>query len=459
MSESNPLRKLPSVEQLLVSGVFDREIELLARPLVVAVIREVLQSIRDNEGEIPPSEGSAIVDLVRRRCESLRRRRITRVINGSGVLIHTNLGRAPIGRELLSRISDGQAGYSTLEFDLATGKRGRRGSFLSFLLAELTGAEAALAVNNNAAALFLILNTFANKREVVVSRSELVQIGGGFRIPDIIRRAGARLVEVGTTNQTNLDDYAGAIGPKTALILKVHQSNFAISGFVAESSAGELAELARAKGVLSVYDLGSGALLQTESFGMAAEPTVRTALKSSSQLVCFSGDKLMGGTQAGIILGASTHIEELHSNPVYRAFRLDKLTLALLEEIALTYLRGEETMLLPLWRCIATSLDDLQARAAAIAAGVDRDRLGVKIEASVATPGGGALPGGSLESVAISLQPKLKPTRLQKMLLDANPPLIGHIEEERLLLDLRTIDPAEDGEVIAILNSISSCIP
>ncbi len=356
MSESNPKRNLPSVESLLASPSLQNEIAQLSRVLVTAEVRLVLDELRASAAA---ADVDSILVEVKKRCRHLQRRRIARVINGSGVLVHTNLGRAPLGREMLSRLVPTLAGYSNLEFDLAGGKRGRRGDFLSLLLQNLTGAEAALAVNNNAAALFLILNTLANKKEVIVSRAELVQIGGGFRIPDIIRRAGAKLVEVGTTNQTTRADYAHAIGTKTAMILKVHQSNFSISGFVEEVTAQELAALAAERNVYSVYDLGSGSWLQTEKYGMDAEPTIYGATKSGSQLACFSGDKLLGGTQAGIVVGRKALVEQLHRNPLYRVVRLDKLTLTVLEEVVLTYLRQNAEESLALWKYMATSVGEL----------------------------------------------------------------------------------------------------
>ncbi len=456
MSESNPKRNLPSVESLLTSTSLQTEIAQLSRVLVTAEVRIVLDEIRTAGAA---ADVDSILVEVKKRCRRLQRRRISRVINGSGVLVHTNLGRSPLGREMLSRLVPTLAGYSNLEFDLAGGKRGRRGDFLSFLIQNLTGAEAALAVNNNAAALFLILNTLANKKEVIVSRAELVQIGGGFRIPDIIRRAGARLVEVGTTNQTTRADYANAIGPKTALILKVHQSNFSISGFVEEVTAQELAVLAAERNVHSVYDLGSGSWFQTEKYGMEAEPTIYGAMKSGCQLACFSGDKLLGGTQAGIVVGQKALIEQLHRNPLYRVVRLDKLTLTVLEEVILTYLRQDGEKSLALWKYMATPAGELLRRAEAMLERIDAAKLNAMIAPSKATPGGGSLPGGTIDSIAISLRPSLKMSKLQRLLLDAEPPLVGYVAEDRYYVDLRAIDPDEDEEVVALLNFVAACIP
>ncbi len=453
------LRSLPSVDQILSSGQLVAEVNELSRPLVTTVVREVLSDARKahKQSKVAPTL-EEIIAAAKSRCSLLSRRRITRVLNGTGVLIHTNLGRAPLGRELLDRVTERVRGYSTLEFDLESGKRGQRGSFLAYLLAQLTGAGSAIAVNNNAAALFLILNTFANKREVLVSRSELVQIGGGFRIPDIIRRAGAKLVEVGTTNQTTVRDYREAITDKTTMILKVHRSNFHLEGFVDEVPAEKLAELAAKKKLISVYDVGSGAYHQTEKFGMEAEPNITTALRSRSTLVCFSADKLLGSTQAGIVIGDEQHTAELHANPIYRTLRLDKVTMALLEECALAYLRKEDATLLPLWRQIRTPVSELRARADAISQDLSRRGVKISVRESQATPGGGSLPGGAIDSIALVLSPTVKPNELTRILLDANPPLVGYIDKQQFYIDLRTIDPSEDRELIAILTNIASCL-
>ncbi len=453
------LRSLPSVDQILSAPELAPEIAELSQPLVTDIVRKLLVEAR--KAYKKTAKIASLADLVaetQKRCRLLARRRISRVINGTGVLVHTNLGRAPLGKELLRRASERIGGYSTLEFDLESGKRGRRGSFLSFLLAQLTNAESAIAVNNNAAALFLILNTFANKREVVVSRSELVQIGGGFRIPDIIRRAGAKLVEVGTTNHTSLKDYKDAITDKTAMILKVHRSNFHLKGFVEEVSASKLAELAQKKNLVSVYDVGSGAYHQTEKFGMDAEPSITAALRSKSSLVCFSGDKLLGSTQAGIVLGDSKLTEELQSNPIYRALRLDKVTMALLEESALVYLRKEDGALLPIWRQIRTSIEELQARAEAIRQSLSAKGTNVQIRNSAATPGGGSLPGGTIKSIALVLKPKVTVAELNRLLLKATPPVVGYIAKDELFIDLRTVAPEEDAELTHLISNLAPCL-
>ena len=456
MASKNPLRDLPSVEQLVASGIFDHYVELLSRPLVIAIAREQLEVLRERvkaDGKTPTE--NEIHQLVARQLQALGRRRITRVINGTGVMIHTNLGRAPLGGELLARVANRVSGYSTLEFDLVSGKRGKRGSFLSWLLARLTGAEAALVVNNNAAAVYLILNTFANRKQVVISRSEMVQIGGDFRIPDIMRKAGAKQVEVGASNKTLLRDYQQGISDKTTMLLKVHRSNFNIVGFVEEGELGALAKLARRHNLISAYDLGSGAYHQTEKHGMAPEPNITAALRSGVDLVCFSGDKLLGAVQAGVVLGSRELITKMNKNPMYRALRPDKLTLALAEEVVFAYLKKEDSELLPLWQMIKTSKAALKKRANSIKRQLKDTTLEIKVVDSVATPGGGALPGGELASIALSISPTGKASAFSRRLLDADPPLIGYTDQERFRLDLRTIFPHEDEQVIRILREVS----
>jgi L-seryl-tRNA(Ser) seleniumtransferase len=460
MTSEHPLRSIPSVEVLLGSGRFDGGIAELSRPVVTQVIREVLQTIRDkSQGSVKVPDSAQLETMIDSRLRLLSRQRITPVINGTGVLIHTNLGRAPLGKKLLERVIERASGYCTLEFDLATGKRGKRGSFLSYLLAQLTESEAALAVNNNAAALFLILNTFANRQEVIVSRSELVQIGGGFRIPDIIRRAGAKLIEVGTTNMVTVKDYEAAITKKTAILLKVHQSNFKLQGFVQEVSPTDIAALAAKHSLVSVYDLGSGAYHQTNDFGMESEPNVTEAIRSGSSLVCFSGDKLLGSVQAGIIAGGAELLDKLHRNPIYRVLRMDKLSIAMLEETAFAYLRKDETSLLPLWNYISIPVSKLRERAGHIKESLSGLSLEIEVRDTFATPGGGSLPGGTLPSVALTIASPGKTSAFANQLLQATPPLIGYIDQDRFFIDLRTVDESQDVQLIRILTEAASCTP
>ncbi len=338
-----------------------------------------------------------------------------------------------------------------------TGKRGKRGSFLSYLISQLTGAEACLVVNNNAAAVFLILNTFANRKQVVISRSELVQIGGDFRIPDIIRKAGAKMIEIGTTNKTSTRDYEQALSKSTTTLLKVHRSNFSIEGFVDEVSPSGVADIARKHNLISVFDLGSGAYHQTEKFGMESEPNITEALRSGADIVCFSGDKLLAAAQGGIILGKAELIAKMNRNPIYRALRPDKLTIALLEEAAFAYLKKEETGLLPLWQMITRPTADLKRRATVIRKVLADTSLEIEVVNSQSTPGGGSLPGGKLKSIALAIQSKEKPAKFARLLLEAEPPLIGYIENEKLHLDMRTIFDNEDEVVMRILREADAC--
>ncbi|MCK4858077.1 MAG: L-seryl-tRNA(Sec) selenium transferase [candidate division Zixibacteria bacterium] len=452
MTAYDSLRLLPSVEELLTSGKFARRIDELSRPLVTAVIRQVLAEIRTRvrQGERLPTTKQIETEITV-QLHRISKQRIMPVINGTGILIHTNLGRAPLGKKLFNRVAERVTGYTTLEFDLARGKRGKRGTFLSYLLTLLTDAEAALVVNNNAAAVFLILNTFANRKQVVISRSELVQIGGDFRIPDIIHKAGAKLVEIGTTNKTDMHDYQQAVGKSTALLLKVHRSNFSLEGFVEDVATADVAGIAAKHGVISVFDLGSGTYHQTEKFGMEAEPNITAALRSGVDIVCFSGDKLLGSVQAGIILGKRELIDKMNRNPIYRVLRPDKLTIAMAEETLLAYLKKTDRELLPLWGMISLPITRLRKRGMAIKKALADTHLQIKVVKSAATPGGGSLPGGSMPSVALEIIPPERVSAFTRRLLDADPPLIGYVEDDKLYLDLRTIPETQDDTVVGIL--------
>jgi L-seryl-tRNA(Ser) seleniumtransferase len=368
--------------------------------------------------------------------ERLLSPRLRRVINGTGVVVHTNLGRAPLAAEALQRVHDSARGYSNLEFELEEGMRGSRQDHVAEALRELVGAEAALVVNNNAAAVLLALAALANGREVVVSRGELVEVGDGFRIPDVLASSGARLVEVGTTNRTRLADYEAAIGDATAAILRVHQSNFRIVGFTEQTGLRELARLAERRGVLLVDDLGSGVLEP-----LSDEPTVRASLEGGAHLVTFSGDKLLGGPQAGIVAGRADLVERLRRHPLQRAVRADKLTLAALEGTLALYLQGGEPPVVRMLQEPAAKVRERAERLAALTGGT--------VEATVARAGGGALPLAEIASFACALEESLAaPLRL------AEPPVVGIVRDGRLLLDCRTIAEAEIDEVAA---AVSAC--
>ena len=372
---------------------------------------------------------------MRAELEDAREARLRRALNATGVIVHTNLGRAPLAEAALERVHEVGRGYSNLEYDLSAGARGSRQDHVAGVLRRLTGAEAALVVNNNAAAVLLALAALAEGREVVVSRGELIEIGDGFRIPDVLARSGARLVEVGTTNRTRAADYDRAVGPDTAVLLRVHQSNFRVVGFTELPSVGELAKVAKRHGLPLVDDLGSGALAQVED-----EPSVRESLEAGADLVCFSGDKLLGGPQAGIVVGSAELVEKLRRHPLQRAVRADKLTLAALEGTLTLYLDPElAAREVPVLRMAGEDARDVRTRAEKLA-----ELVGGEVEETVARIGGGALPLAELPSFACAVEEELA-TPLRQ----GEPPVIGVVRDGRLLLDCRTLSDAEMDEVAA----------
>ncbi len=411
------LRDLPSVDEL-VRGVDD--------PLAVEAARAVLERAREEirAGAEPGDLGVRLEEAL----VAARRPALRRVLNATGVLVHTNLGRAPLAEAALEQVR-AAAGYSNLEYDLSTGSRGSRQDHLAPLLRRLTGAEAAIVVNNNAAAVLLALAALAEGREVVVSRGELIEIGDGFRIPDVLARSGARLVEVGTTNRTRAADYEGAIGPETALLLRVHQSNFRVVGFTEQPRVEELAAVAQRHGLPLLDDLGSGALVDVEG-----EPTPAAALAAGADLVCFSGDKLLGGPQAGIVAGRADLVERLRRHPLHRALRSDKLTLAALEGTLRLYLERPEEI--PVVRMLREPADAVRARAERLATAT-----GGAVEETVARVGGGALPLAELPSFACAVEEELAAA-----LRGHEPPVIAVVRDGRTLLDCRTLTDAEADE-------------
>jgi len=449
------LRDLPSVEKLLQTPELAKLVAAWSQPLVADYVREVIDSSRNDVsrgGSVP-----AIEEITRRVEAALgryTRHFLGRVVNGTGIIIHTNLGRSPLGEEVLSHMSEIACGYSNLEYDLELGKRGKRGTHIYELLNKLIGCEASLAVNNNAAAVFLILSSLAKKREVIVSRGELVQIGGGFRIPEIMKSSGAKLIEVGTTNKTSIEDYRRNVGDKTALLLKVHQSNFQMEGFVESASVKELACLSKEAGVPLVVDLGSGVLLNTEEFGFEHEPTPQEIIRSGADVVSFSGDKLLGGPQAGIIVGKKRFVDRLAEDPLFRTLRLDKLVISGLERVLLQYLKGDATEKVPIWRMVATSLEELEKRAQAIVGKITNPRLKLEIGEGRSSTGGGSLPGATIPSVVIVLNSDLSPDEIASRMRALKPPVLGRIEGDRFLIDLRTVLGDEDGILIEHLNAL-----
>jgi len=422
--------------------------------VVLKAVRRHLQALRTKR--TIPDAGTIVADI-RSILDRLRASRIMPVINATGVLVHTNLGRAPLAAGTIRALADVGANYNTLEYSLSDGTRGSRGAYLEHALAILCGAEAATVVNNNAAALVLILEHFCREdaSEVVISRGELLQIGGGFRIPDILEARGARLREVGTTNQTSVADYARAITRQTALILKVHRSNFFMDGFVDSPSTEALSALARKKRVPFVEDLGSGAMIPTETVeGAEHEPTPAEVLKRGVDLVCFSGDKLFGGPQAGIIVGRKRMIDALKREPLFRAMRCDKLILSALESTVDTYLRGDTRI--PVLEMMLAANDELRGRAERIVSALAGRPLRLRVGHGRAQIGGGTLPRSALPSVTIEVSHPTRGAQALAALLRSQPePVIAYVGRGNLKLDLRTVFPHQDAAVIRALLAAS----
>jgi L-seryl-tRNA(Ser) seleniumtransferase len=447
------LRSIPSVEKLLQAlGPVD-----LPRPSVLAIVRRELSALR-NVKVVP--EFNEVLGTIQNEIAAFRRTRIQPVINGTGVVVHTNLGRSPLGAAVIETLASVGANYNNLEFDLSSGERGKRASYLEQNLALLCGAEAATVVNNCAAALVLMLRYFCSgkRTEVIISRGELVQIGGGFRIPDILEASGARLREVGTTNKTSLSDYRKAVGEQTGMILKVHRSNFFMGGFVESPTTEALAELARSKKIPFVEDLGSGAVIETEKLArIEHEPTAAEVLKRGVDLVCFSGDKLLGGPQAGIIAGKAKFVSALKREPFFRALRCDKLILSALQTTVDLYLSGHAFDDIPTISMLRVGAEQLSARATKIAEALAGLPLKVEITKGAARVGGGTLPQSSVESTVLALLPEgFALEEFSARMRNASPPVIGYIAGKRFRLDLRTIFPGQDENVIRAIRSIFS---
>jgi L-seryl-tRNA(Ser) seleniumtransferase len=447
-ARSVSLRDLPSVERLIQKAA-DLE-ATYGRPLTLEAIRDRLDAAREaiREGEAPPTEGS-LIKAARVTLERWLAPTLQPVINATGVIIHTNLGRAPLSPRARQAMIDVAQNYSTLEYDLQRGARGKREDHAEELLTRLTSGEAALVVNNNAAAVLLALTSLARRKEVIVSRSQLIEIGGGFRIPDIMKQSGAKLVEVGTTNRTHLRDYEAVIHERTALILRAHHSNFRIIGFTTEPSLDELADLGQRYDIPVLDDLGSGALLDTAQFGLGHEPTVQESLKAGASLVAFSGDKLLGGPQSGILIGKKTIVDRLRRHPLARAVRPDKLCLAALTATLTHYLRDEAIEQIPIWRMIAFSLDQLQARAETWA-----ERFGQgEVIPGRSTVGGGSLPEETLPTCLLALSVRY-PNAFTSHLRRANPPIIARIEDDRVVLDPRTVLVEQEEDLLRALSGL-----
>lgn len=449
--EQDELRKLPSVDKVLQSLETHGLIEQEGRHLVVNSVRSVIEEARREigEGQSCPSLPSLLKRVIE-DVQSRTRPTLRRVINASGVIIHTNLGRAPLSEEARAAMELAAQAYSNLEYELDLGQRGSRYVHAERLLCQLTGAGGGLLVNNNAGAVLLALTALARGKEVVISRGQLIEIGGGFRIPEVVAQSGVRLIEVGTTNRTRIGDYEQAVNEETALLMHVHHSNFRIVGFTEQAGLSELVDLAKHHGLLVVEDLGSGTLLDTAPFGLAHEPTVQESVAQGADLVCFSGDKLLGGPQAGVIVGRADLISSLRHHPLIRALRVDKTTIAGMQATLLHYLKEEATESVPVWRMISLTVEEIHERAEAWAERLKG--LGVEVEVilGLSTVGGGSLPGETLPTSLLALQAP-SPDRLAHRLRTGETAVVGRIEGGRFLLDPRTVLPGQDDELLTAL--------
>ncbi len=438
------LRSLPSVDQLLQTEEVNQWISYYGRPLTLDAIRSVLDKVRLGYAEastIPDRE--SLLEQVGLKLQNWTAPTLRDVINATGVILHTNLGRAPLSQAALDAIRSVASGYSTLEYDLRKGKRGTRLVHVEALLKRITGVSAALVVNNNAAAVMLVLTALARRRAVVIARTQLVEIGGGFRVPDVMKQSGARLVEVGTTNRVHMADYESALDESPVMILRAHRSNFRIIGFTTEPSLAELASLARRVGIPLVDDLGSGSLLDTSRFGLGHEPMVQESLAQGADLVCFSGDKLLGGPQAGIIVGRADLVAKLKKHPLARAIRADKLCLAGLSATLLHYLKDEAVQEVPIWRMIAMSTEQIRERAQSWVEVIGHGEV-INGESTV---GGGSLPGETLPTFTLALRVR-SPNRFIARLRESHPAIIARLEDDRVVLDPRTVLPEQEGALL-----------
>lgn len=449
------LRALPSIDRLISDPRIKEFAEAYPHSIMANLARQYLSEVRlsiNSDNPCPSFE--QIVDVVRARVQALQQIGPSPVLNATGVILHTNLGRAPLSQEAITAMCLATTGYSNLELELDSGKRGSRQMHVQPLLCQATKAEAAMVVNNNASGILLALSALSRGKDVIVSRGEAVEIGGGFRIPDIIRQGKAKLVDVGTTNCTYLSDYEQAITPRTAALLKVHSSNFEVLGFIHAVSVTELVQLGRRYGLLVLYDLGSGCLLDTTKFGLAYEPMVQESIASGVDLAFFSGDKLLGGPQSGIIVGKRPLINKLAKHPLARAVRIDKVRLAGLAATLLHYIKDEAVSKIPVWQMIATPLEQIEKRAEEWACSCDGLATVISGESTV---GGGSLPVSTLPTRLVAIQRKTgeEAERIAQNLRSQQPPVVGRIVKNAILLDPRTILPGDDA---ALLHSVRNAL-
>lgn len=453
MNSQYRLRQIPKMDDILAVLELSPELQWMESSFVKNEIRRELQSLRDaiktqEEASFSPDllTPEAIAVKVRENCAELKNMQLRKVINGTGVILHTNLGRAPLCESVKESLWDITSGYSNLEMDLSTGKRGSRYSHVKSLLLQLTGAEDILVVNNNAGAVLLVLSALSKNREVIISRGELVEIGGSFRIPEVMEQSGAVLVEVGATNKVYLKDYESAITPMTGALLKVHQSNFKIMGFTHEATLEELVQLANIHNIPLINDLGSGLFYDLTPYGFPYEPTVQEAVKTGCDIVTFSGDKLLGGGQTGIIAGKKELIQRISQHPLTRALRVDKMTLCALEATLKHYLTGEKARhQIPALKMMTASVEELESRVHTLLKEIQKfieptSEMSVEVITDTSQVGGGAYPTVELESrlIRISLQTGMVP-KLERHLRNRRPAIVGRIQEDAILLDVRTL--------------------
>lgn len=450
----NPFQNLPSVDRVLSDPRFQDLLNSYTHSALAELVRNVMVKTRRSiaSGSPPPAYEDILAEVLA-QAQSLWQSGPRPVINATGVILHTNLGRAPLSYEAVAAVGQVAQGYSNLEADLLTGERGSRQSHVEHLLCQITGAEGALVVNNNASAVLLGLTALAQDKEVIVSRGQAVEIGGGFRIPEVMRQSGATLVEVGTTNRTYIDDYEKAITERTAALLRVHTSNFKLVGFVHSAALEEMMELGHRHSLLILDDLGSGCLLDTTLYGLEKEPMVQESIAAGVDLAFFSADKLLGGPQGGVILGKKALVDQLGRHPLARALRIDKLSLAALSVTLLHYLKGEATTKIPVWRMISTPLSEVERRARTWTQVLGEP---AEIREGQSVIGGGSLPESGLPTKVLAipqggLGPRATVQSLAERLRSSPTPVIGRIEKDILLLDPRTVLPEEDEALINVV--------
>lgn len=464
MNKNIHYRNIPKVDVLMEDSAIRTLSDRYNREFVLESVRSQVDRLRefigacDDEQEIVDKIGRLIPEI-EADVESFTAKNIKRVVNGTGTILHTNLGRAVISQEAADVVRNIVTGYSNLEYDLKEGKRGSRYSHFERIITKITGAEAAMAVNNNAAAVLLILSTFARGKEVIVSRGELVEIGGSFRVPDVMAQSGGTLVEVGTTNKTHPSDYEDALTENTAALLKVHTSNYRIVGFTESVPVEGLVEIGRKHGVPVIEDIGSGVLIDLSKYGLSYEPTVQDSLRQGADIVCFSGDKLLGGPQAGIIVGKKSMIDKIKKHPLTRALRIDKFTAAALECVFHEYIDEERAVKnIPVMRMIARTAEDIKSEAQKLCTSLESTITGkcrVRVEECESQVGGGSLPLERLKSFCAVFSPETMTTAsLEKRLRHSDVPVVGRIEADELIIDLRTVQPGETDVIIKVFNDI-----